>query len=224
MKSKARKTPRTIFQEVKTSALCKAPWNYKDNDDRAMAALGENIKRNGMLENLVVRQLKTGALEIINGNHRYDALQQLGIEEVTVCNVGKVSDAVARRIAVELNETEFPTDKLRLGQVLREITAEFDVEDLMATMPYSDKELDKLMNLEDGPTSRGVQKSPSDASEDTVVIKICLDQEQFEAWLIWKQEAGTENDTLALCRAVADAILHRKESDPPVKDPAGDCP
>jgi ParB-like chromosome segregation protein Spo0J len=203
---KKNKTP--IFQEIETSQLVKASWNYRDNDDQKLAALCENIRRNGMIETLAVRKLETGAFEILNGNHRYDALQQLHVEKVWVCNLGdEISDAKARRIAVELNETRFPVDKIRLGSILRDISEEFDIEDMMATLPFSRKELDKLLALDDMPSSN--QNHPP-GDTDTITIKICLDQEQFEAWLIWKKEAGTDNDTLALCRAVEGAILHRQ--------------
>lgn len=202
------KKPEAKFENVSVDKLVKATWNYKGSDEIMLEKLVENIKRNGVVETLLVRELPTGALEITNGNHRYDAIVKLGIPEVMVCNVGKISEAKAKRMAVELNETAFPNDPMSLGALLREVTTEFGLEDSLSSLPYSEQELDKLMKIDNWPT--GEQKSPKDDG-DMITVRLVMDDSQFEAWNKWKIESGTDNDVLAVLRAIGDALKLRNQ-------------
>jgi len=137
------------FRVVPISSLVRADWNYKTEDPEMAAKLRENMKRNGQVENLIVRHLATGFLEIVNGNHRLDAMLDLGYEEVMVCDLGEISDAAARRIAIETNETRFQSDPLRLSALIREIVQEFPLDDALSTLPFSQKDLDNMAALQD---------------------------------------------------------------------------
>jgi len=134
---------------IPVDELVKANWNYKEEDEDLLAKLMENIKRNGQIENIIVRELETGFYEVVNGNHRYDALCSLGAEKAVCYNLGKISDAQARRIAVETNETRFDTDSVKLAEVLKEISEEFDLSELAETMPFDEDEIQHHINLLD---------------------------------------------------------------------------
>lgn len=182
--------------------LVKAVWNYKQNDDVTLQKLVENIKKNGVVETILVRELDTGYFEIINGNHRYDAIQSLNIPDVMVCNLGKISESRAKRLAIELNETSFPNDNQILASILKEISKEFGVDDILSSLPYSEKELDKFLSMENWAVHSSSSDSSSSMSEDSLSIRISLTFEQHESWIAWKNACGTDNDTLALMRAV----------------------
>jgi len=130
------------YQLMKTESLTKAIWNYKQDDAELLGKLIENIKRNGQIENIIVRELPTGFFEVVNGNHRYDALKAMGVEEIMVYNLGaNVSEPEAKRIAVETNETRFKTDNLELAKIVNELAGQFSLENLAETMPFSEDEL-----------------------------------------------------------------------------------
>lgn len=135
------------FQLINIGQLVKADWNYKTNDDVLLQKLAANIKRNGQIENILVRELETGFFEIVNGNHRYDALLQLGIQEIMAFNLGNVTHTQAKRIAIETNETVFKADHVRLAELIGEIIQDFDISELIETMPYSQEDLDSFTNL-----------------------------------------------------------------------------
>ena len=137
------------YISIPVEKLVKANWNYKEDDEALLAKLVENIKRNGQIENIIVRELDTGFYEVVNGNHRYDALCVIGAKEVVCFNLGKISDAQARRIAVETNETRFGTDNVRLAEVLKEINDEFGLSELAKTMPFDEEEIQHHINLLD---------------------------------------------------------------------------
>lgn len=143
---------------VKTAQLVKAVWNYKEDNADLAAKLAENIKRNGQIENILIRELDTGFYEVVNGNHRYDALKLLGVEEVIAYDLGKISTSHAMRIAVETNETRFESNDERLRKVLGEIAQEFTMDDLAATMPFNDAQLAKMFGAE--PSKEPIEEPP----------------------------------------------------------------
>lgn len=136
------------YSKIPVSNLAKAPWNYKYNDAVLMAKLKENMKENGQIENLIVREIGDNLFEVVNGNHRLDVLLDLHVEEAYCYNLGKIPDNRAKRIAIETNETKFPVDSLKLGDILKDLMADFTISDLVVTMPYSAAELESLMKID----------------------------------------------------------------------------
>lgn len=130
------------FKSLPLEKLIFADWNYKTNDEKLQKKLVANIKKTGQIENIIVRPIKGGKYEVINGNHRLLAFQELEYEEVFCYDLGKISDAHAKRIAIETNETKFKSDSIKLAQLMEELKLEFD--DIALTSPFSDEELDNM--------------------------------------------------------------------------------
>ena len=149
------------YTTLPINKLVKAPWNYKYNDAVLMQKLRENIKENGQIENLIVRELDSGVYEVVNGNHRLDVLIDLKITEAHCYNLGKMPDNRAKRIAIETNETKFPVDSLKLSDILKQLMSDFTLEDLVITMPYSMTELESLMRVDLDLTATSVSGDPS---------------------------------------------------------------
>lgn len=136
------------YKVLPVQDLVKASWNYKTDDPALLEKLKANIKRNGQVENIIVRKLATGFYEVVNGNHRLDAITSLAIPEVVVFDLGIVSDAQARRIAVETNETKFETDHQKLAVVLGEILDDFpDMEEALSSLPYSPEDIENFNKI-----------------------------------------------------------------------------
>lgn len=131
--------------------LVKADWNYKDDDHTKAAKLAANVKRNGQIENLMIRELPTGFFEVVNGNHRLDVFQELSMKKAVCYNFGRITDAQARRIAIETNETRFRTNNIKLAEIIKEIgmgdLAEFSLAELAETMPFTGDELKSFIDL-----------------------------------------------------------------------------
>lgn len=132
------------FVLIPTSNLVKAEWNYKYDDEVIKEKLKENIRRNGLIENLIVREIAKDKFEVVNGNHRLDVIQELSIDEVMCYNLGKVPDHVAKRIAIETNETKFVANPTKLADILKELTEHVSFDDLLETLPFTSGELESL--------------------------------------------------------------------------------
>jgi len=137
--------------QLPTKKLVKADWNYKEDDEEKAATLTANIRRNGQIENIIVREVDGGKFEVANGNHRVDSFLDLKFKTCICYNLGPVSEQEAKRVAVETNETRFNSDRTALASIIHELgfaaDAEFDLADLVETMPYDETELKGFSDL-----------------------------------------------------------------------------
>ena len=136
------------FITLPINSLVAADWNYKVQNTFVQGKLVENIRRNGQLETIIVRELDENRYEVVNGNHRLAAFITLEAKEIAVCNVGKITDAAARRMAIETNETRFERNDLVFAERLTEIMQEFPASELLLTMPYTEEELQSALSVQ----------------------------------------------------------------------------
>lgn len=133
------------FKKLAINQLVKAEWNYKEEDYLLSQKLFNNIKKNGFLINLIVRDLGD-KYEVVNGNHRLDVLNSLGVSQIVCYDLGKISELEAKKIAVETNETSFKANKQKVKNIIKEINESFELDVLKETLPFADFELDSILN------------------------------------------------------------------------------
>lgn len=127
------------------------PWNTNVVDAANEAKLEESLKKFGMFKPVIVRELPTGELEILGGEHRAGAAVRLGIKDIPIMNLGPVPDAEAKKIGLVDNGRYGNDDSLQLAALLKELG---DIDDLASFMPYSDQDFNNIMeaaeiNLDD---------------------------------------------------------------------------
>lgn len=137
------------YIEIPLDLIDKADWNYKEDDAALLKKLVNNFKRNGQVESVIVREMDGGRYEMVNGNHRLDAMRILEFPVVVAYNLGKCSEAAARRVAIETNETKFKSNDMRLSMLINQILGEYGEDELVETMPYTADELADLRRLQE---------------------------------------------------------------------------
>lgn len=161
---------------VDTEKLVYADWNYKELEgpevDRLLESLENNFKRNGQVENILIRELDTGFFEVVNGNHRLMVAKRLGLKNLMCFNFGKITEAQAKRIAIETNETKFKADTVKLAELVVELKSEFEIGELSSTLPFTSAEIENFTNLLDFDwTSKGGgDSSPKQQGEFKKII------------------------------------------------------
>ncbi len=147
--------------EVSLGNVDPNPWNPNKQTTRQYEAEIESILSNGFVMPIIVRQ-QGERFQIIDGEHRYRALTQIGKDGSS--GVGNVDDLVARevipailldvpepqakRLTVILNETRGRADMALLGELLSELQSDF-AEDLIVGLPYTPAHLAELINIGD---------------------------------------------------------------------------
>lgn len=216
------KVKKTAYQMLKLNQLKKADWNYKEDDKDQMANLVENIKRNNQVENIQVRELGDDKYEIVNGNHRLEAMMLAGFKEAMCYNHGTISLNEAKRIAIETNETRFASNSLKLSEAIKELAEDFDVQELALTLPFTEDEIQGHIDLLDfdftdlNTTDDGIGEYDPDNPETWKTIAVKVPEETYHLWLNWvlktKELLGYENDFKALEFALVEATNMPDES------------
>ena len=136
----------TQLAEIPVEHLVPADWNYKtDATPEQVEKLAESIRKDGSAGVLAVRELGVEVFEVIDGNHRLQAIQRLGWDEVPCENFGEISKAHAITIARRRNYQWFEDDESELAKLMRDIVSkEFDVSDLAQFMPDSPEALEAM--------------------------------------------------------------------------------
>tara|TARA_R110000823_G_scaffold121565_1_gene246647 strand:- start:4110 stop:4760 length:651 start_codon:yes stop_codon:yes gene_type:complete len=173
------------FIDIEVKQLVKADWNYKQENEIQTENLINNFKRNGQIENIIIRELDSGFFEVVNGNHRVDVMKILKNKKAHAYNCGKISLAEAQRLAIETNETKFESDNLKMADLISTLAKEFPVDELALTMPYSEDEIQKMSELTD------FDWSQYDSDEEIATIgddefnkeiKFMVTAETFDRW------------------------------------------
>lgn len=198
--------------------LVKADWNYKKENEALSEKLLANLKRNGQIENIHVRLLDTGFYEVVNGNHRLDKAKELGSKFMYAYDHGKVSREEAIRKAIETNETKFSADIVELSARMKELQESgMDIDELLATMPYSEEELDDFMNMSEFDWADYEDGDADDVNDPTMkTIKLTVPTNVHEQWMAWQERVnrilGYDSDWKAFEFAVAEAMNIPEES------------
>lgn len=119
------------------------PWNTNVVDAANEAKLEESLKKFGMFKPVIVRELPTGDLEILGGEHRAGAAVRLGIKDIPIMNLGPLGDAEAKKIGLVDNGRYGNDDTLQLAALLKELG---DIEDLASFMPFSDQDFSNIID------------------------------------------------------------------------------
>ena len=128
--------------------LVKAGWNYKtDGTEEQINKLIKSIKYDDSAGILAVRKLND-KYEVIDGNHRLEALQRIGWQQIQVENFGDISKAKAIIIARRRNHVWFDDDLKAFSDLIKnDVLPEIDTDTLKDILPDTPDEIDNLVNF-----------------------------------------------------------------------------
>jgi len=197
-----------MFENIKINKIIKAKWNYKKEDASLFEKLLHQMQTNGQIENIIVREIKGVKYEVINGNHRLDVMKLLKYSDCHVYNCGDISLNQAKRIAIETNETYFDSDYRKKSEIIATLTKEFEVNDLIKTMNYSNEEILAMQTLAN--KDECVSDDSKKGDDFIFQIKTKVSRETFERWKLLKSRMkeclGYENDAKVIEFAIEEAL------------------
>lgn len=127
------------------------PWNPNRMSEEMYHKLKAYIKREGLVEPIVVRAKGEG-YEILGGFHRWKIARELGYETVP-CAVVELDDRRAKILSINLNEMKGQSVSALLSELVHDLSQELTLEDLESQLPYSEADLKdalEIMKIPDG--------------------------------------------------------------------------
>lgn len=117
----------TKAQPEKLALECLQPGKYQPRgeiEEAPLVELAESIKKQGLLQPLLVRELSEGHYEIIAGERRWRASQLAGLKEVPVI-IKQVDDETAMAMALVENLQREDLNALDQARAMHRLTHEF---------------------------------------------------------------------------------------------------
>lgn len=130
--------------EIDVKLLRPNPWNTNVVSPDNEAKLDESLKRFGIFKPILARKTDDG-LEILGGQHRWEAAKRLGLKKVPVISLGAIDDTTAKEIGLVDNGRYGVDDADGLANLLKNLGRPAD---LATFLPYSDKELEVIFKTD----------------------------------------------------------------------------
>lgn len=122
------------------------PWNPNKMTGPMYAKALESIELYGFIDPLLVREIGPGRIQIIDGEHRFRAGVDLGMDEFPCIKI-KADDATAKKLTIVMNELHGQSDPGKMGDLLADILALTSLDDLLVGLPYDESVLAGFLNL-----------------------------------------------------------------------------
>jgi ParB family chromosome partitioning protein len=207
-------TDKLRVTEIEVGKLKPNPWNPNRMSDEMFHKLREYIKREGMVEPIVVRPDGDG-FEILGGYHRWLICKELRFDTVP-CVVVELDDRRARILSINLNELKGQSLPQLLAELIHDLSREVTLDDLETQLPYSLSELKdslEILKLPDGLDAWLEEEAARQERERPVILSFVVDDaEPVERAL----EEASSKHTAGLTRGralveIARAYLERGE-------------
>lgn len=174
--------------------LVKAEWNYKtDGTEEQINKLIKSIKYDDSAGILAVRKLND-KYEVIDGNHRLEALKRIGWQEIQVENFGDIPKSKAIIIARRRNHVWFDDDLKAFSDLIKnDVLPEIDTDTLKDILPDTPDEIDNLVNFGNFDWEEPIEKEPKDNDgKKTIVVKV--DESVYQMWQDWVKWCAEQTD------------------------------
>jgi hypothetical protein len=155
--------------KMKIDELIEFPNNVRIHTKRNLDALKKSLEEFGQVKNIIVQKSTN---YIVAGNGLYQAAKALGWEEIT-CNVIDIEDDKAKALCILDNRTGdlSQMDEKNLLDMLKDFDA-----DMLDLTGYNDKELDKMLQFQEGtlfenddkPKEKKKKKEEAISSDDQI--------------------------------------------------------
>lgn len=154
-------------------------WNPKDNE-QAFHRVKKSVEVNGMMMPVFVRETENG-FELVDGNQRVRAAEELGYSEIYAYNLGKITDEEAKQLVLWM-QVQVPFDSILLAPLAVKL------ESVGMELPFNEKEMAKFRDLEafDMDTAFQDEETPlenvekTDLDEKMKNFRVKLEVEDFD--------------------------------------------
>jgi len=137
---------RIDVKAVPIDSLKANPWNPNKQSDFVFEKEKNSITQFGFIDPITVRETAKGKYEIIDGEHRWKAAKALKFKQVPVNSLGKLDTATAKKLTVILNELRGSYDMVDLAKLVKGLSDEVGIDDLLRDLPFTDQDLKNIID------------------------------------------------------------------------------
>lgn len=149
------------IEKVNINELISPAYNPRDITPEEMEKLKTSITEFGYIDPLIVNEVN---MHIVGGNQRYEALKELGYDEVDVVYVHEEDPNREKALNIALNKISGDWDEVKLNQIFTDMKlAGFDKVNLTGFEEY---EIQELSFINDINYDDDFDLSDDDLSED----------------------------------------------------------
>lgn len=191
----------------------------KDMDDDALAQLADSIKKQGLLQPLVVRKISPEQYEIIAGERRFRACRLNGMQQVPVV-LRQVDDETAMAMALIENMQREALNIMDEARAMFRLTHEFslthqDIADLLCKSRTTVSNLLRLLNL-DPMVMQLLEVGDIDMGHARCLLALEKEQQLLAAkWVVAKELSVRETESL-VAKMKAGPIEKTPSESPPL--------
>lgn len=135
-------------------------------------------------------ELGEGQYEVMDGNHRREALARMGMTTVRVESFGAISKAEAILIARRRNHNWFADNPVQLAQLMRhDVLPDIPVAEMVTFMPETQEELEATLSMadnfsfEEGVDEQVIDEEKESASDWGVTSRFSMPHEVFDTFM-----------------------------------------
>ena len=205
---------------LETKNLRPAEWNYKvEVSEEQREKFRNSIEVDGSAGVLAVRELEQDGepvFEVIDGNHRLEELEKMGLTKIPCENFGEISIAKAVTIARRRNYEWFERDDVRYAEIFRDLVLpEYSIDDLDKFMPDTREQLESVEKFLDFDWDNFSATPPPEKKSDEGEIISFILTEQESAWVTMELDricaAFKVNESKALVYAICGSASRSTE-------------
>lgn len=206
--------------------ITKNDWNPNVMEEERIKLLETNIKRVGFLVPVVVRK-EGKTYQIVDGEHRWKAAQNIGLKEIPVV-VATVDEWEAKLQTINLNNIKGELDQFKLAKLLEGLRTHYSDLELEEMLGYTPEQLSNYQHLLDFDFNQYKDYEPSSEITKLQTLSFVLNDEQVEVVnkalnrVITKEEMEGNETTKekALELICGNFLADPNYSDPEEEDPA----
>jgi ParB/RepB/Spo0J family partition protein len=132
-------------QQISTDRLVANGWNPNEMDDDQYRKARESIRKFGFIDPITVRADRDGLYQIIDGEHRWKAAKDEGLEEVWIVIID-ADDADAEQLTFILNELRGRPNPQKLAALVRDLASKRSMSELEAVLPLRRQQLAAMVS------------------------------------------------------------------------------
>jgi ParB/RepB/Spo0J family partition protein len=130
---------------IPTDQITPNEYNPNKMEKIKRDALQTSITEDGFLQPVLVRKVGD-AYVIVDGEHRYTILKDMGSPEIP-CIVVDVDDVTAKAFTINMNNLRGDSDRLKLAEVIKELRTRYSIEELEERLGFTTKEIKSFEEL-----------------------------------------------------------------------------